>query len=60
VAKPGEPRIKTTQERWNAHDATGAVAATDVNSIQAFTTARAGGGIAQPATASPVNLAGVF
>ena len=60
VAKPGEPRIKTTQERWNALDAKGAVTAGNLSSVQAFTSARTSGGIAQPATASAITLAGVF
>jgi len=60
VATPGEPRIKATQEGWNAHDSTGAVAAGNLSSVQAFAVARTSGGIAQPATAAAVALAGVL
>ena len=57
--KPGEPRVTTKQESWNAHDPSGAVIAQDVSSAQAFAAAR-GKGLAQPATTTPINLQGVF
>lgn len=60
TAKPGEPRITTKQESWTAHHASGAVAVPNLSATQAFLTARASGGVAQPSTATAVSLQGVF
>lgn len=57
----GEPKVAVIQERWNAHDKGGAQQnSAPLNSVQAFVQAKQTGGIAVPATDTPLDLTGVI
>ena len=56
----GEPKISVVSEAWTHSEATGAVVATQLSSVQAFSAARSSRGFASPATTSAVSLAEVF
>ena len=56
----GEPKISVVSEAWTHSEATGAVVATKLSSVQAFSAARSSRGFASPATTSAVSLAEVF
>lgn len=56
----GEARIGAQQEVWNAHDTKGGVIASGLSGTQAFMATRGGRGTAQPGTAKPLNIQGVF